>query len=150
MGVAFNWGALLAWAAHTGGLGWPPVLLYLSGIAWTLFYDTIYAHQDKDDDALIGVKSTARLFAGATPRYLLGFMILSVSLMALAAIMALSSGPVTPLMLGIMAAWAFGMHMFWQMRHLDIDNPEICLKLFRSNRDTGLIAAAIIGIAAIL
>ncbi|OUS07175.1 4-hydroxybenzoate polyprenyltransferase [Rhodobacterales bacterium 52_120_T64] len=150
LGVAFNWGTLLAWAAHTGSLGWPPVLLYLSGIAWTLFYDTIYAHQDKDDDALIGVKSTARLFAAATPRYLFVFMALSVSLMALAAILALSSGPVTPLMLGILAAWAFGMHMFWQMRYLDIDNPEICLKLFRSNRDTGLIAAAIIGIAAIL
>jgi 4-hydroxybenzoate polyprenyltransferase len=150
LGIAFNWGALLAWAAHTGSLSWPAVLLYLSGIAWTLFYDTIYAHQDKDDDALIGVKSTARLFAKATPRYLLAFMILSVCLMALGAIVALSSGPPTPLMLGIIAAWAFGMHMFWQMRHLDIDNPEVCLKLFRSNRDTGLIAAAIIGIAAIL
>jgi len=150
LGVAFNWGALLAWTAHTGSLGWPPVLLYLSGIAWTLFYDTIYAHQDKEDDALIGVKSTARLFAGATPRYLFVFMALSVCLMALAAITALSGGPVTPLMLGILAAWAFGMHMFWQMRQLDIDNPEVCLKLFRSNRDTGLIAAAIIGIAAIL
>ncbi len=150
LGVAFNWGALLAWAAHTGDLSWPPVLLYLSGIAWTLFYDTIYAHQDKDDDALIGVKSTARLFGRATARYLFVFLVLSVNLMALAAIMALSSGPVTPLVLGIMAAWAFGMHMFWQMRHLDIDNPEVCLKLFRSNRDTGLIAAAIIGIAAIL
>ncbi len=150
LGVAFNWGALLAWAAHTGSLGWPPVLLYLSGIAWTLFYDTIYAHQDKDDDALIGVKSTARLFAGATPRYLFAFMALSVSLMALAAIVALSDGPATPLMLGIMAAWAFGVHMSWQMRQLDIDDPEVCLELFRSNRDTGLIAAAIIGIAAIL
>lgn len=150
LGIAFNWGALLAWAAHTGSLGWPPVLLYLSGIAWTLFYDTIYAHQDKDDDALIGVKSTARLFANATPKYLLGFMVLSISLMAFAAILALSSGPPVPLVLGIIAAWAFGMHMFWQMRQLDIDNPEICLKLFRSNRDAGLIAAAIIGIAAIL
>jgi 4-hydroxybenzoate polyprenyltransferase len=150
LGVAFNWGALLAWAAHTGSLAWPAVLLYLSGIAWTLFYDTIYAHQDKDDDALIGVKSTARLFADSTPRYLLVFMILSVSLMAFGAILALSSGPPIPLVVGIMAAWAFGMHMFWQMRHLDIGNPEVCLKLFRSNRDTGLIAAAIIGIAAIL
>ncbi|MFV2035351.1 MAG: 4-hydroxybenzoate octaprenyltransferase [Halocynthiibacter sp.] len=150
LGVAYNWGALLAWTAHTGALSWPPVLLYLSGIAWTLFYDTIYAHQDKDDDALIGIKSTARLFASATPRYLFVFMAMSVSLMALAAITALSSSPVTPLMLGILAAWAFGMHMFWQMRQLDIDNPEVCLKLFRSNRDTGLIAAVIIGIAALV
>ncbi|MEM7614490.1 MAG: 4-hydroxybenzoate octaprenyltransferase, partial [Pseudomonadota bacterium] len=62
LGLAFNWGALVGWAAHTGGLSAPPVLLYLAGIAWTLFYDTIYAHQDKEDDALIGVKSTARLF----------------------------------------------------------------------------------------
>ncbi|MGE4611356.1 MAG: 4-hydroxybenzoate octaprenyltransferase [Paracoccaceae bacterium] len=150
LGIAFNWGALLAWSAHNGSLGWPAVLLYLSGIAWTLFYDTIYAHQDKDDDALIGVKSTARLFGDATPRFLLGFMILSICLMAFAAILALSIGPPLPLMFGIIAAWAFGMHMFWQMRHLNIDDPEVCLKLFRSNRDTGLIAAAFLGIAAIL
>jgi 4-hydroxybenzoate polyprenyltransferase len=62
LGLAFNWGALLAWTAHTGSLGWPAVFLYLGGIAWTLFYDTIYAHQDAEDDALIGIKSTARLF----------------------------------------------------------------------------------------
>jgi 4-hydroxybenzoate polyprenyltransferase len=66
LGIAFNWGALLAWTAHTGSLGWPAVFLYLGGIAWTLFYDTIYAHQDTEDDALIGIKSTARLF-GRTP-----------------------------------------------------------------------------------
>ncbi len=151
LGIAFNWGALLAWTAHTGSLGWPAVLLYLSGIAWTLFYDTIYAHQDKDDDALIGVKSTARLFADNTPRYLFVFMVLAVLLMALAGIAALgdSANPM-PLMLAILAAWGFGMHMFWQMRHLDIDNPDICLKLFRSNRNTGLIPAAILGIAALL
>ncbi|MHA1128634.1 MAG: 4-hydroxybenzoate octaprenyltransferase [Alphaproteobacteria bacterium] len=150
LGVAFNWGALLAWAAHTGGLGWPPVLLYLAGIAWTLFYDTIYAHQDKDDDALIGVKSTARLFADNTPRYLFIFLVLSVSLVAMAAMIALiSSGGVT-LSLGIAAAWAFGMHMFWQMRKLDIDDPDVCLNLFRSNRDAGLIVAGIFGIAALL
>lgn len=150
LGIAFNWGALLAWTAHNGSLGWPPVLLYLSGIAWTLFYDTIYAHQDKEDDALIGVKSTARLFANATPKYLLVFMILSVCLMAFAVIMALSSGSPIPLLLGITAAWAFGLHMFWQMRQLNIDNPDVCLKLFRSNRDTGLIAAAFLAIAALL
>jgi 4-hydroxybenzoate polyprenyltransferase len=68
LGIAFNWGALLAWTAHTGSLGWPAVFLYLGGIAWTLFYDTIYAHQDTEDDALIGIKSTARLF-GRTPAH---------------------------------------------------------------------------------
>ena len=66
LGLAFNWGALLAWAAHARGLGAAPVLLYAAGIAWTLFYDTIYAHQDREDDALIGVKSTARLFGPRT------------------------------------------------------------------------------------
>ena len=68
LGLAFNWGALLGWVAHTGKLEWPAVALYLSGIAWTLFYDTIYAHQDTEDDALIGVKSTARLFGDNSPR----------------------------------------------------------------------------------
>ena len=150
LGIAFNWGALLAWAAHSDSLGWPPVLLYLSGIAWTLFYDTIYAHQDKDDDALIGVKSTARLFANNTPSYLFVFMALSVSLMALAGIFALAQSSPIVLLTVILAAWAFGMHMFWQMRHLDIDNPEVCLKLFRSNRDAGLIAAVIIAIGALM
>ena len=66
LGLAFNWGALLGWAAHARGLGWGAALLYAAGIAWTLFYDTIYAHQDREDDALIGVKSTARLFGAAT------------------------------------------------------------------------------------
>ena len=66
LGLAFNWGALLAWAAHAGSLALAAVLLYAAGIAWTLFYDTIYAHQDHEDDALIGVKSTARLFGDNT------------------------------------------------------------------------------------
>ena len=88
LGIAFNWGALLAWTAHTGALGWPAVFLYLAGMAWTLFYDTIYAHQDKEDDALIGVKSTARLFAEDTPKYLNGFLVLAVALMGVAILLA--------------------------------------------------------------
>ena len=66
LGLAFNWGALLGWAAHARGLGAAPLLLYGAGILWTLFYDTIYAHQDREDDALIGVRSTARLFGTRT------------------------------------------------------------------------------------
>jgi len=151
LGVAFNWGALLAWSAHSDGLGWPAILLYLSGIAWTLFYDTIYAHQDKDDDALIGVKSTARLFGSNTPRYLFIFMVTSVLLMTGAAITALAGNTdPLPLLLAILGVWAFGAHMLWQMRQLDIENPEICLNLFRSNRNTGLIPAVILAISAIL
>ena len=151
LGVAFNWGALLAWTAHSGSLGWPAVLLYLAGIAWTLFYDTIYAHQDKEDDALIGVKSTARLFGAKTPKYLFVFMVLAVTLMAMAGILALAGNDSPyPVMLAILAAWGFGLHMFWQMRMLDIDDPDVCLHLFRSNRDCGLIPAAILAIAALI
>ena len=151
LGLAFNWGALLAWTAHTGSLGWPAVLLYLAGIAWTLFYDTIYAHQDKEDDALIGVKSTARLFAGATRIWLRGFLAISVLLMAQAIILAMS-GPasVLALVIALAGVWGLGWHMAWQLARLDIDDPEGCLHLFRSNRDTGLIPAVLLLIAAFL
>ena len=151
LGVAFNWGALLGWSAHTGSLTLAPVLLYLAGIAWTLFYDTIYAHQDRDDDALIGVKSTARLFGESTHRWLLGFQIASVILMALAVILAVNLGgnPV-PLLVTLLAVWGFGLHMTWQLRQLDINDGDICLHLFRSNRDAGLIVAALFGLAALL
>lgn len=151
LGIAFNWGVLLAWAAHTGDLSASPFILYASGIAWTLFYDTIYAHQDKEDDALIGVKSTARLFGDATAKYLFIFLATSVSLMAISGIIALSHNPTPiPVLISLLASWAFGLHMFWQMRQLDINNPEMCLTLFRSNRNTGLIAAGILFFAAII
>ena len=151
LGIAFNWGALLAWAAHTGSLSLAPILLYLTGIAWTLFYDTIYAHQDRDDDALIGVKSTARLFGNATKKWLFGFQVLAVMLMALAVIVALVplNNPV-PLMVALLAAWAFGMHLMWQLKRLDINDGDTCLRLFRSNRDAGLIASALLGLSALL
>jgi len=140
LGVAFNWGALMGWVAHTGSLGWPPILLYLGGIAWTLFYDTIYAHQDKEDDALIGVKSTARLFHTNTKKWLFGFLVISVSLLCLALIMSVSKGMnVMALLVAIMGIWAFGLHMTWQLRSLDIDDAETCLRLFRANRDAGFL-----------
>ena len=84
LGLAFNWGILLAWAAHTGSVGAPAIILYLAGIAWTLFYDTIYAHQDAEDDELIGIKSTARLFGTDTARWLKYFLVATVFLMGLA------------------------------------------------------------------
>lgn len=150
LGIAFNWGALLGWAAHTGSLGWPPVLLYLSGISWTLFYDTIYAHQDKEDDALIGVRSTARLFGAHTRTWLMGFFAVSVVLMA-AAIIVASPGVQPWALAGLIAApWAFGWHLVWQLRRLDIDNPETCLMLFRANRDAGVIPALFFAVALIL
>ncbi|MBF9030693.1 4-hydroxybenzoate octaprenyltransferase [Rhodobacterales bacterium HKCCE3408] len=151
LGIAFNWGALLAWAAHTGNLSLAPVLLYLSGIAWTLFYDTIYAHQDKEDDALIGVRSTARLFGENTLGWLRGFLVGSVLLMAAAVIFALgpSENPLK-MVVALAGIWGLGWHLTWQLRQLDIDDPETCLRLFRSNRDAGLIPALLFAAAALL
>ena len=142
LGLAFNWGALLAWAAVTGSLSAAPVALYLAGIAWTLFYDTIYAHQDKEDDALIGVKSTARLFGTATPRWMRRFLVLAVALLGLAVLLALlPAGDPLRLAIALGAPLAFGWHLLWQLTRLDIDDPEACLRLFRANRDTGLLVA---------
>jgi len=149
LGLAFNWGALLAYAAHTGDVGLPALLLYLSGIAWTLFYDTIYAHQDKDDDALIGVKSTARLFGDNTHVWLRWFLLATVTLMALAVIVALvGQADVLALVVALGAPWALGWHLAWQLRRLDTENTATCLRLFRSNRDAGLLAALFLAIAA--
>ncbi len=148
LGLAFNWGALLAWAAHTGTLSAAPVILYLSGIAWTLFYDTIYAYQDTEDDALIGVKSTARLFGDSAQIWLRGFMAASVILMAIAVIAALvPDANVLVLTLALIGVWAFGWHMVWQLRRLDTGDPARCLSLFRSNRDAGLIPVLFLAIA---
>ena len=116
LGLAFNWGALLAWTAHGGRLEAPAVVLYLAGIAWTLFYDTIYAHQDKEDDALIGVKSTARLFAENTPQWLRRFLIATVLLMAAAVLLAMRGQADQPfaILVALLAPWAMGAHLVWQ------------------------------------
>jgi len=151
LGLAFNWGALLAWTAHAGHPATPAILLYAAGIAWTLFYDTIYAHQDKEDDALIGVKSTARLFGANTRPWLRAFLVLTVLLMAAAIIVALvpmSNALVLVVALG--GPWALGWHLAWQMRMLDTDKPETCLRLFRSNRDAGLLPALFLAISLLL
>jgi 4-hydroxybenzoate polyprenyltransferase len=136
LGLAFNWGALLLWAAKTGGLGLAPLALYLAGIAWTLHYDTIYAHQDRDDDALIGIKSTARLFGEATPAMLWRFTGIT-GLFAASAVLAAGGG-----IFGLIGLLAMLGHMVWQIRTLDIDDPEECMVLFRSNRNAGLLLLA--------
>ena len=133
LGLAFNWGALMGYAAATDHLALAPVLLYLGSIAWTIGYDTIYAHQDKDDDALIGVKSTALRFGATTHRWMWMFYgVMSITLVAVGISGAL--GPV--FFAGVALAVA---HLIWQIRSLDIDDSGRCLKLFRSNRDFGLI-----------
>ena len=151
LGLAFNWGALLAYAAHAGAVTLPAVLLYGAGIAWTLFYDTIYAHQDKEDDALIGVKSTARLFGAQSLQWLRGFLLASVVLMALAVILLpLPADRLLAPSLALIGVCGFGLHMLWQLRRLDIDRPEVCMRLFRANRDAGLIAALFLAVGALL
>ncbi|MGY6632760.1 MAG: 4-hydroxybenzoate octaprenyltransferase [Alkalilacustris sp.] len=147
LGLAINWGALLAWTAQTGSLALAPGLLYLSGIAWTLFYDTIYAHQDAEDDALIGVKSTALLFAARTRWWLWAFAGLAVALMAGAVWLALAPRGAAALGLGLAGVAAFGAHLVGQMRRLDTATPQICLRVFRSNRDAGLLPAPFLAAA---
>ncbi|WP_299546716.1 4-hydroxybenzoate octaprenyltransferase [uncultured Tateyamaria sp.] len=140
LGLAFNWGTLLAWTAHTGQVEAPAVVLYLAGIAWTLFYDTIYAHQDTEDDALIGVKSTARLFGEKTAPWLRRFLMATVGLMGIAVIFAaVDAANMLAMVLALGGPWAMGWHMAWQLRGLDIEDPAKCLQLFRANRDTGAI-----------
>lgn len=148
LGLAFNWGALLAWAAATGSVSLAPVLIYIAGIFWTLFYDTIYAHQDTEDDALIGVKSTARLFGENTPVWLRRFLVASVLFFAAGLILALgpNANPMA-LALAIGGVWAFGWHLTWQLKSLDIEDSEKCMQLFRSNRNAGLLPLLFLAVA---
>ena len=133
LGLAFSWGALMGWPAVFARLDWPALLLYAGSIAWVIGYDTIYAHQDREDDALIGVKSTALLFGERTKPILAVFYTLAVLLIALAG---WSVGAGIVFSLGL---FAFAAHLSWQMRRLDIADPANCLAVFKSNRDAGLI-----------
>lgn len=133
LGLAFSWGALMGWPAAFGELGWPAYLLYAGSIAWVIGYDTIYAHQDRDDDSLIGIKSTALLFGERTPAMLTTFYAVAVLLIGSAGLMA---GGGVIFVLGLIA---FAAHLTWQVLRIDIDNPAHCLVLFKSNRDAGLI-----------
>ena len=136
LGLAFSWGALMGWAAVFGRLDLPAYLLYAGAIAWVIGYDTIYAHQDREDDALIGVKSTALLFGPHTKPMLAVCYALAVVLIALAG---WSAGGGLALALALAA---FAAHLGWQIVRLDIDDPANCLAVFKSNRDAGLILFA--------
>lgn len=139
LGLTFNWGAILGFAAQTGTIDTADLMLYAGLFFWTLGYDTIYAHQDKDDDALIGVKSTARLFGARSRDWILGFYAVSFTLVLAAGFTAHAGWPFVLLML------LAGAHMLWQVHTLDVDDSGKCLKLFRANRETGaLIALAMI------
>jgi 4-hydroxybenzoate polyprenyltransferase len=136
LGLAFSWGALMGWAATFGRLDAPALLLYAGSIAWVIAYDTIYAHQDREDDALIGIKSTARLFGDRTRPMLMLFDGVAVALIGIAGGLA---GAGLPFLIGLAG---FAAHLGWQIARLDIGDPELCLKLFKSNRDAGLILFA--------
>jgi 4-hydroxybenzoate polyprenyltransferase len=133
LGLAFSWGALMGWAGARGALELPAFLLYAGSIAWVIHYDTIYAHQDREDDALVGLKSTALLFAENTRPALAAFAAAAVILIGLAGYFA-GAGVVFALGLA-----AFAGHLAWQIVRIDIGDPESCLKMFRANRDAGLI-----------
>ncbi|WP_411892070.1 4-hydroxybenzoate octaprenyltransferase [Yoonia sp. SDW83-1] len=147
LGLAFNWGALLAWAAHTNNVGPAPLVLYMAGIAWTLFYDTIYAHQDTEDDALIGVRSTARLFGEDTRKWLRLFLTITVILFGAAVVMACHERSILSLVIAIGGPWAMGWHLTWQLQRFDADDNDGLLRLFRSNRNAGLIPLPFFAIA---
>ena len=144
LGLAFNWGALMGWAVVLGEISLPAVLLYVGGILWTLAYDTIYAHQDKEDDVMIGLKSTALKFGETTGTWLTGFFAAALVFIAAAAVSA-GAGPI--FFVGLAAA---GAHAVWQLRTLDIDNSDVCLMLFRSNRNMGLLIFAAFTVDAML
>lgn len=133
LGLALNWGALMGWAAVTGQLDWAPLALYVGAVAWTIGYDTIYAHQDREDDALIGMKSTALQFGATTKTWLSGFYAVTILAMGAAGWLA---GASTLFFIGFGIAAG---QLLWQIATLDIDDAENCLARFRSNRDFGLI-----------
>jgi 4-hydroxybenzoate polyprenyltransferase len=131
LGLAFSWGALMGWAAVFARLDSAAILLYFAAIAWTVGYDTIYAHQDKEDDALVGLKSTALKFGPQTKPWLTLFYGLTVILLGLAAYYA---GAGRVFFVGLALA---SVHLAWQIVTLDVDDPANCLQRFRSNRDFG-------------
>jgi 4-hydroxybenzoate polyprenyltransferase len=133
LGLAFSWGALMGWPAVFARLDAPAFLLYAGSICWVIAYDTIYAHQDREDDALIGIKSTALLFGERTKPILSAFFTAAVVLIGVAG---WSSGAGIWFAAGLIA---FAVHLAWQVKALDIGDPALCLRLFKSNRDAGLI-----------
>src|ERR1700751_178748 len=136
LGLAFSWGALMGFAVTFGRIDLTALVLYAGSICWVIAYDTIYAHQDTEDDALIGVKSTARLFGAHTHQALIMFYGLAVMLIGVA----FASADVRwPAWLGLAA---FAAHLAWQIARLRIDDPALCLRLFKSNRDAGLLLFA--------
>ena len=136
LGLAFSWGALMGWSATFAGLALAPTLLYASGFAWTIGYDTIYALQDARDDAIVGIRSTARLF-GSRVKFGIRVFYVACAALAFAAIETAGGGAIA------LIGWlAFCAHLAWQVSQVEDADAPTALKLFRSNRDAGLILFA--------
>ncbi|HEX7388679.1 MAG TPA: 4-hydroxybenzoate octaprenyltransferase [Acidiphilium sp.] len=135
LGFTFGWGAPMGYAAAHGGLGWPALPLYAATILWILGYDTIYAHQDREDDAMVGIKSTALKFGAGTRRFLMvcyaGTILLLLAAFALAGLG----------WIGMAALILPAALLIWQIVTIDIDAPAKCLALFKLNREVGLLVA---------
>jgi 4-hydroxybenzoate polyprenyltransferase len=136
LGLAFSWGALMGWAGIFGSLAFAPIVLYVAAVLWTIGYDTIYAHQDKEDDELIGVRSTARLFGDSTKVWLIGLYGATLVLMVFAFALA-SAGWIA--FVGLLVA---GGMFAYQIAVLDINDGAQCLALFKSNHKVGAIIFA--------
>src|SRR5712664_1097016 len=136
LGLAFSWGAVMVFEVTQERIDAPALTLYAGSIAWVIGYDTIYAHQDAEDDALIGIKSTALLFGARTKPALMAFYGLAVVLIGVALLLA---GAGFPAWIGLAA---FAAHLVWQIRRLEISDPALCLRIFKSNRDAGLLLFA--------
>jgi 4-hydroxybenzoate polyprenyltransferase len=136
LGLAFSWGALMGFAVTLGRIDATALMLYAGSIAWVIGYDTIYAHQDVEDDALIGIKSTARLFGARTRPALALFYALAVVLIGAALALA---GARLPAWLGLAA---FAAHLVWQIGRFRLGDPVLSLRIFKSNRDAGLLLFA--------
>ncbi|SDS92728.1 4-hydroxybenzoate octaprenyltransferase [Bradyrhizobium canariense] len=144
LGLAFSWGALMGFAVTLGRIDAAALWLYAGSIAWVIGYDTIYAHQDAEDDALIGIKSTARLFGARTRPALVVFYGLAVVLIGIALSLA---GAHWPAWIGLAA---FAVHLVWQIWRLQISDPVLCLRVFKSNRDAGLLLFAALLVDAVM
>jgi 4-hydroxybenzoate polyprenyltransferase len=136
LGLTFKWGALVGWTAARGTLEWPAILLYVGCVAWTIGYDTLYAHQDKEDDLAMGLKSTALRFGENTKPWVGGFYAFALVMWAVAAWLAGVGA------FGMIALAGAAAHLVWQVVTLDIGDPVNCLRRFKSNRDLGWLVFA--------
>ncbi len=141
LGICFNWGILMSFAAHTNRIDTSAIILYFAGIFWTLFYDTIYAFQDIEDDELIGVKSTALLF-GDTAKYWLSFFTLIIFILMQISFNQISISNFSAIMIMEIGVVLFCLHLIWQLWKFDPNNKKTCLKIFQSNKIAGLTIVA--------